>query len=939
MMGAMSGTIMGFAFASEYVLRGALVGLSYGLLALGIVLVFRSSNIINFAHGEIGLFAAAAFVKFVGGWGIPYWIGFCMALICGASAGAVSEVVLVRRLRNAPRLMSVVATLGFGQVLAFWANVIQGNGSTVLGFPKPTGFPTAQYKSFFISQPFMAILILSPLVMVAIASFLRFSRIGIGIRAAAANPEAARMAGLPPGRMSAITWSLAGALSTYTALMVIPALGTAFQGTTNAPGLLLRALTVAAIARFASIPITLVAGLVVGMVESIFQFNYTNGGPIEVLLFAVAIVALVAQQAGRGRAARRDNWNALQPWAPLTDRLTAHPIVGRLGPIAGVICLIGAVFYGLVASNESATVGIQFLFISLLGLSVYLLTGIAGQLSLGQAGIAAIGAAVALRWQNGPGELVSSLVIAGLVGAVVSAILGIPALRVRGLMVAVTTLGFAIATRSWLSRQPWVMGTGLERSDPVIFGLDLATNKRFYWFALIVVVLAFLVVRNISGSGFGRTLIALRDNEDQARAMVVKAARSTMTVYALAGFIAATAGALYASSVSRIDPDTFKVDDSIALTAYTVLGGLGLIAGPFLGAAWNTFLPRLQLDSLGFLATSFGWLILLLYVPSGLSGLIAPLRRQLIERIAGRGSLEADLTAGGTQATPAQSIQKSARLGAGRPPGASDERKQAASSLMKVSNITKRFGGVTACDSISFDVIRGETLGLIGPNGAGKTTLFEIIGGFTAADHGSVEFDDVDVTRLRPEQRAQAGLVRSFQDAPLFGTLTVRDTIRLSHERLHPSTLRGAILGAPSRERRVASSTDDLIDLMGLSSYARKQISDLSTGTRRITELACLVAMEPKLLLLDEPASGIAQRETEALGDLLQSIKRHLSTTIILIEHDIPMVRSISDRILAMDSGRMITIGTPAEVLSHPQVVESYLGGDAIAIERSGVSS
>ncbi len=926
--------VVGFAFASEYVFRGALVGLSYGLLALGIVLVFRSSNIINFAHGEIGLFAAAAFVKFVGVWGIPYWIGFFMALTCGAAAGAVSEVVLVRRLRNAPRLMSVVATLGFGQVLAFWANVIQGNGSTVLGFPKPSGFPTFKYKSFFVSQPFMAILILSPLVMVAIASFLRFSRIGIGIRAAAANPEAARMAGLPPGRMSAITWSFAGALSTYTALMVIPALGTAFQGTTNAPGLLLRALTVAAIARFTSIPITLAAGVAVGVVESIFQFNYTNGGPIEVLLFGVAIVALVAQQAGRGRAARRDNWSALQPWAPLTSRLAKHPVIGRLGPISAFVCLAGAILYGLIASNESATVGIQFFFVALLGLSVYLLTGIAGQLSLGQVGIAALGAAVALRWQNGLGELVSSLVIAGLVGAAISAILGVPALRVRGLMVAVTTLGFAIATRSWLSRQSWVMGGGLSRSDPVLFGVDLATNKRFYWFALFVVLVLFVVVRNISTSGFGRSLIALRDNEDQARAMVIRSARATMTVYALAGFIAGTAGALYASSVSRIDPDTFKVDDSIAVTAYTVLGGLGLIAGPFLGAAWNTFLPRLQLDSLGFLATSFGWLILLLYVPSGLSGLIAPLRRQLIERIAGRGALELD-----PEPDPADQLtNRPIRLGLSSA-SEIDSAVNQSSVLLKVSGISKRFGGVVACDDISFEVFHGETLGLIGPNGAGKTTLFEILGGFTGADQGTVLFDSIDVTGLRPEQRAQLGLVRSFQDAPLFGTLTVCDTIRLAHERQHPSSLVGALMGARSRERLVATSADDLIDLMGLSSYARKQIADLSTGTRRITELACLVAMKPKLLLLDEPASGIAQRETEALGELLQSIKRHLSTTIILIEHDIPMVRSIADRILAMDSGRLITIGTPADVLAHPQVVESYLGSNSIAIERSGLGS
>ena len=256
--------------------------------------------------------------------------------------------------------------------------------------------------------------------------------------------------------------------------------------------------------------------------------------------------------------------------------------------------------------------------------------------------------------------------------------------------------------------------------------------------------------------------------------------------------------------------------------------------------------------------------------------------------------------------------------------------------LLSVDAISKRFGGVRACDEVSFDVHRSETLGLIGPNGAGKTTLFEILGGFTRADSGSVRFLGSDITNATAEARARQGLIRSFQDAPLFPTMTVTDTVRLAFERRMPSSLFVSLAALQKRERQIRREADQLVDLLGLGSYARKAVHELSTGTRRITELACLIALEPTLLLLDEPSSGVAQRETEALGDLLRAIKAHLGTTVLIIEHDIPLVRSLSDRLVAMESGRLIAVGTPAEVLADPLVVSSYLGGSTVAIERSG---
>jgi ABC-type branched-subunit amino acid transport system ATPase component/predicted MFS family arabinose efflux permease len=259
---------------------------------------------------------------------------------------------------------------------------------------------------------------------------------------------------------------------------------------------------------------------------------------------------------------------------------------------------------------------------------------------------------------------------------------------------------------------------------------------------------------------------------------------------------------------------------------------------------------------------------------------------------------------------------------------------------LEVVDVGVAFGGIRAVDGVSLAVAPGEVVGIIGPNGAGKTTLFDLISGFTRADRGRVLLGGVDLSRLRPDGRARAGLGRSFQDARLFPALTVEETIAVALERWvqvrDPFNPALHLPAAFDSEQAVHHRVDELIDLLNLEAFRSKFVSELSTGSRRVVDLACVVAHRPSVVLLDEPSSGIAQRETEALGPLLLRIRDELGASLVVIEHDMPLVTAIADRLVALEQGHLITAGPPHEVLHHPGVIASYLGATEAVIARSG---
>jgi ABC-type branched-subunit amino acid transport system ATPase component/ABC-type branched-subunit amino acid transport system permease subunit len=910
-------------FALTPLIYGTLVGLSYGLLAVGLVLVYRSNKVLNFAHAQVGVLGAAVFALLVVDYGIPYWIGFVLACTVSAGVSAGSETVVVRRLRDAPRIMSVVATLGLGQFLLLLALVINAKAFSGATYPQPSGLPTFRLAGLLITPAYTAMLVLGPLLVTGLALFLRYSRYGVGIRAAAANPEAARLAGLSASRMSSLAWAIAGALSGFTAMLVIPTQGVvSAQGV--GPDLLLRALAAAVLAGLASLPRALAAGVLIGVVQEEISLRTGNQSVVSVTLFGVILAGLLLQRGARsGREGDKGSWAAVQPWRPVPAGLRETWPVKYGGLVAGAAVLLLLLLVPVAGSNALSLTVVDVMVFAVIGVSVGLVTGLGGQLALGQFALAGFGAAVCYHYTARYGDYPIAFALAGLTGAALAVLIGLPALRVRGLLYAVATLGLAVASEQYLLKRPELLGGGV--APPAPFGTE--TSKAYFPYALATCALLVLLAANVRRSGFGRRLVATRDNEDQAKAFTVPATLVKLQGFGAAGFIAGVAGAVLSAALVQTSADAFPARASIDVVVLAVLGGLGVLAGPLLGALYTRGLPLLDIGNAGLAATALGALVVVVYFPNGLAGILSPLRDRALATLARRRGvpLEDDPDpAAPRPSLPARTAGRAAAVPAQR------------QLLLQAAGLSKRYGGVVAVDDVSLEVYRGETLGLLGPNGAGKTTTFELLGGFTRPDSGRIAFLGEDVTWLPPQYRARLGLIRSFQDAALFPTLTVLDTVMLSFERTEPSRLLTAVTGSRRAERDKERRARELLAVMGLERYRDKTVSELSTGTRRITELACCLAMQPRLLLLDEPSSGIAQRETEALGDLVRAIKAYLDTTIVIIEHDMPLLRGLSDRLIAMETGRVLAVGAPEAVLTHPRVVESYLGGDIVTIESSG---
>ena len=928
---------------------GLVNGMVFGLLALGIVLIYRSTRVINLAVGNMGIPATGLMALMVINYDFPYWLALAVALSVGTLLGAVVERAVIRRLFEAPRVIVLVATIGIAQLMQAMVSAFPDiERQRGVRFPVPVGFVWDDVAGLRVTGQKLTILIVVPLLAIALGWFLNRTVFGQTVQASADNPDLARLSGIDPKMVSLFVWTVAGALSSVSLLLLSGNRGSITGLANLGPNTMTRALAAAVIAGMVSFPRALVAGLVLGVGQAHIQFVFLNqSGLIDFILFLVVVVAVAVRS--RSSDDSDGSFSFTPRHRPVPERLKElwwvrwlpHTTLGLLAAMAVVLPF-------LITLPSRHLLFASILAFAVCATSLTIVTGWSGQLSLSQMAFAGIGALAAAAFNRGLelgigiGEgwhfftvslpavpFLVSMLLGALVAAASATAIGVGALRVKGLLLAVTTFAFALAAQQYIYRRP-VLSGGNSQSVPFRRGslgpLSLSDQRTYYFLCLTALVVVLLVVGRFRRTGIGRSIIAVRENEANAAAYTVGPSRAKLMAFALAGGVAGLGGALLGGLVQNI-PYTerlFQIGDSLRLVSIVVIGGLGSLMGPVIGAMWVIGLPAFWPDNelVPLFTSSIGLLVLLLYFPGGLIQLPYWIRDNLL------GWAERRLEPAPARARPTpRMISRHADSDRSAPTGPA----------LTVVDVSVSFGGLRAVDNVSLRVEAGEVVGLIGTNGAGKSTLMNAIGGFVPTT-GRIRILGRDVTGTRAADRARMGLGRTFQAARLFPELTVRETVQVGLEARGRTDLISTTLVLPSSvraERSKASTATELIDFLGLGDYADIFVAELSTGTRRIVELACLLALDARVLCLDEPAAGVAQRETEAFGPLLVEIRKELSAAMIIIEHDMPMIMALSDRVYCLEAGSVIATGTPAEVRADPRVVASYLGTDERAIARS----
>ena len=623
-------------------LDGVILGLITALVALGIVLIYRSNRVLNFAQGELGLLPTTLAVMFVVESGFPYLVAFVLGLLIALTTGAAAEFVVVRRFFNSPRLILTIATIGLAQLLGFASLLVPRwwdarVSSQRIDSPLDITFDVG---SFRFNGDDLIVLVVVPLVLAGTWFLLTHTRLGIAIRASAELPDRAGTLGIPVRAVQTVVWSLATGLAFLALWLRASVLGLPVGG---ALGLLffLRSLAAAVMGRLSDLKAVLTGSLALGIVQSGIVWNSDSALEAEALMGAVtAVVILVALLARRRTFSRLDNATtalSMGETRPVPPELARRPEVRAVGlglvVVGGALVAMVPVWFGTVTVLRFAAL---YLF-TITVLSLVVLTGWAGQISLGQVALASCGSAVA-AWMtiNWSADLLVVTLVAGIVGAAISVLVGLPALRIRGLYLAVTTLAFAVAVSSYVLNTrffDWLPDERVPRL-PILGRVGYTSPTGIYWVSVVALALAFIAVRGIRRSRTGRVLLALRDNEAGTTAYGVSVTRAKLTAFAIAGFLAGAQGGLFVLHQQAFT--TAEAQASLGIFIAAVVGGLGSALGALLGSLffWGTFW---WLEGAWRLfASAIGVLAVLLIAPGGLAGLVYQARDWLLRQLAVR---------------------------------------------------------------------------------------------------------------------------------------------------------------------------------------------------------------------------------------------------------------------------------------------------------------
>ncbi|MCW2579283.1 MAG: branched-chain amino acid transporter ATPase/permease, partial [Blastococcus sp.] len=912
-------------------------------LALALVVTYRSSGVVNFATGGIALFSAYnyAFLRDgeilipVPGLDPSVSIGgdpglvpaLLISLLLAAVLGVVLYALVFRPLRNAAPVAKAVASIG---VLLIIQAAVAAQAGTAAMSVGPI-LPRDVYDVFGIRIPidrvyFAAIIVL---IGVALTLWFRYTRFGLATRAAAESEKGALVSGLSPERIALANWAISSVVAGLAGILIapivplVPAAYTLF---------IVPALAAALVGNLTALGPAIAAALVIGLLQS--ELQYLQGSydwlPQSGLAQLVPLVLILVFLVVRGR--------------PLPSRgAIVQRSLGRAPRPRGLIVPLvvsAAIGLGALVLTDGGTRSgvIMSLIFAFIGISWVVVTGYAGQISFVQLGLAGAGAFALNRLADDMGvPFPFAPLLAALVAAVIGVVVGLPALRIRGLPVAIVTLALAVALEAiWFQNTDWNGGIdGAPIGAPSLFGIDLGIGVGQGYprisFGVMVLVLLLLVgtaVALLRRSTLGASMLAVRANERSAAAAGIDVSRTKLVAFGIGAFIAGLGGALLGYAQTLATSDAYTAIGGLVLFATVYIAGVtslagGVVAGVIApgGIVFTLSNDWWELGHWYEIIAGAALIVTVIAQPEGVVGpwhhMVDGLRARLQHlRTRPEAYDESFLDEGESVAAPAGVAPAAVpRQAAGPRPDAD--------TVLSLKGVGVRYGGVVAVDDVSFDVREGEIVGLIGPNGAGKTTLVDAISGF-APSTGSVQVLGNDIGALKPHQRMRSGLGRTFQGIELYEDLSVEENVSVGQEAARHG-------GAHTEWHGGDDYYERLFHVLKLDDVRHRPVRELSQGHRQLVSVARALAGRPRVILLDEPASGLDSTESAWLGQRLRDVRTY-GVTILLIDHDMGLVLEVCDRIVVLDLGAVIADGPPSVIRSDPKVTQAYLGTSDTAV-------
>lgn len=620
------------------------------MFAIGLVLIYRASRIVNFAQGILGVIGATLFLMLVVVKGWSFFIALPLSVAASAVVGLVVEVALVRRLAKAPRLALTVVTIGLGQVLLASAGIIPIFFLRDLN-DLPSGALQTPFSSYewrisplIFTGNHVLVVLVSLAVMIGLALFFRISSVGIAVRGAAENDDRAALLGINVSNLSTFVWVLAATLSGLAAILNLTIQPTIF-GISAVGGagasILLRALGAAVVGRMENLPVTVAASMGIAVFERSMFWAFDNTAMMDMalLILIVGVLLLQRAQASRTDEGTTGTWAASVEVRPVPKELREIPTV-RAGLRRGLLVLgLAVAAFPWVMSPSQTSQGTVFVIYGIVVISLVVLTGWGGQISLGQFAFVAIGAVVGSSLTSRAGlPFLVALVLASLVGAAVAIVVGLPAMRITGLFLAVTTLAFAVAVTSVVLNPRffgWLLPGTITR--PKFLFVDSEDPRVYYYLCVAGLVFALWVADGIRKSRAGRVLIAMRENERTAQAYAINRIRTRLATFAISGFLASFAGVLLAHQQYSVRQSAFLPEHSVQIFLIAIIGGLGSVPGALTGVLYIALVNIFVQGTFGqLLASGVGVMAILLFYPGGLGGLVFAGRDAWLRRVAMR---------------------------------------------------------------------------------------------------------------------------------------------------------------------------------------------------------------------------------------------------------------------------------------------------------------